>query len=96
MKRESSKPISEAIAQFIKQEGLEEGLIRLRIFKAWDMIVGENVAKITYNKYYKDRKLYCNISSSMIRSQLYFVKEELVKNINKQMGAEVVSDIILK
>ena len=54
MKRENTQLISAVIAEFIKEERLEEGLQRARIFKAWDIVVGENGARATTNKFFRD------------------------------------------
>ena len=52
MKREGSKLISDLLADFVKSEGLEEGLMRVKIFKTWDLVVGESYAKATVSKFY--------------------------------------------
>lgn len=95
MKRESAKSIGQVIEQFIRSEGLEDGLLRVRIFEAWDIVVGENAARYTSKKFFKDGKLFCSIGSSVLRSQIYFQKEEILKQINSLLSADYVSDIIL-
>ena len=50
MKRENTQLISDIIKEFIKEERLEEGLLRTRLFSAWDIVVGENGARATTNK----------------------------------------------
>ena len=54
MKRENTQLIKAVIEEFIKEERLEEGLGRARLFKAWDLVVGEVGTKATTNKYFKD------------------------------------------
>lgn len=66
---------------FIKEMKLASGLNEQRIFAAWDAISG--AAPYTTRKYLKNNILYCYISSSMLRQQLFFRREELVCEINE-------------
>ncbi|MBQ7772669.1 MAG: DUF721 domain-containing protein [Bacteroidales bacterium] len=96
MKRENTQLISAIIKEYIKEAHLEEGLQRVRIFQTWDIVVGEAGAKATSNKFFKDGILYCTISSSIVRTQLYYRREDIAAQINKMLGSNIVSKIILK
>ena len=96
MKRENTQLISEIIKDFIREERLEEGLNRARLFKAWDLVVGEIGAKATTNKYFRDGVLYCTINSSMLRTQMYYRKEDIMAHMNKMLNGTIVTKIILK
>ena len=96
MKRENTQLIKAIIEEFIKEEKLEEGLNRTRLFKAWDLVVGEIGAKATTNKFFKDGVLYCTINSSMIRTQMYYRKEDIIAHMNKMLNGPTVTKLILK
>ena len=96
MKRENTQLIKAIIEEFIKEERLEEGLNRTRLFKAWDLVVGEIGAKATTNKFFKNGVLYCTINSSMIRTQMYYRKEDIIAHMNKMLNGPTVTKLILK
>ena len=96
MKRENTQLIKAIIEEFIKEEHLEDGLNRTRLFKAWDLVVGEVGAKATTNKYFRDGTLYCTINSSMLRTQMYYRKEDIIANMNKMLNGTIVTRLILK
>lgn len=96
MKRENTQKLATIIAQFIKEEGLEEGLKRTRVFNTWDIVVGEAGARATVNKFLRDGVLYCTINSSMVRTQLYYRKEDIVSQINSLLSSEIVKKLVLK
>lgn len=96
MKQENSKILSQVIAEYIRELGLEEGLQRVRIFQAWDLVVGERVARVTSNKFYRDGILYCTIHSSMIRTQLSYRKEDVMAQLNKMLNAKLINNIVLR
>lgn len=96
MKRENTQLISVIIKEYIKEAQLEDGLLRVKIFKVWDLIVGETGSRATTNKFFKDGILYCTINSSMIRTQLYYRREDIVAQMNKMLSGNYVSKLILK
>lgn len=96
MKRENTQLISAILQEFIKEEQLEEGLNRVRLFNVWNLIVGEVGARATTNKFFKDGILYCTVNSSIIRTQLYYRKEDIVAQMNKMLNGEIVKKLILK
>lgn len=96
MKRENTQLIKEVLQEFIKEERLEDGLQRVRIFGAWDLVVGDAGARATTSKFFRDGILYCTINSSIIRTQLYYRKEEIALKINKMLNDNIVSKIVLK
>ena len=96
MKRENTQLISAILKEFIKEEQLEDGLNRVRLFNVWNLIVGEVGARATTNKFFKDGILYCTVNSSIIRTQLYYRKEDIVAQMNKMLNGDIVKKLILK
>ena len=96
MKRENTQLISVIIQEFIKEAQLEEGLLRVKIFKVWDLVVGEAGARATTNKFFRDGILYCTINSSMVRTQLYYRRDNIVAQMNKMLSGNYVSKLILR
>lgn len=96
MQRESTKTLRDAINVYLRETNLGEGIIRLRIFKAWDSVTGEAVAAVTYNKFFKDGVLHCKIGSSLIRSNLQLRLQEIADSMNQLLGKEYVKRIVLR
>ena len=96
MKRENTHLISVILKEFIKEEQLEDGLERLRIFKTWDLVVGDAGARATTSKFFKEGILYCTISSSIIRTQLFYRREDIVAMMNKMLNGDIIKKLILK
>jgi hypothetical protein len=40
--------------------------------------------------------LYINLDSSVIRNELMMARSKIVEAINKEMGAEVIKDLVLR
>lgn len=96
MKRENTQLISAIIKEFIKEEQLDEGLNRVRLFNVWNIVVGEVGARATTNKYFKNGILYCTVNSSIIRTQLYYRKEDIVAQMNRMLNEDIVKKLVIK
>lgn len=88
--------LGEIFGDFLKAEGLETGIKRMEVFDAWDKAVGSRMAEYTTEKFFKEGKLYCKISSSAARTQLFMIRIQLVEKINQILSSEVVKEIIFK
>ena len=68
------------VQQYIKSMRLAAGLNTQRIFAAWDACSG--AGPFTLKRFFRGGKLYITLNSSVIRNQLYFQREELVRKMN--------------
>lgn len=103
--RKDAYSMDELISSYIKEMKLVNGLNRQRIFEAWDQVSG--AGKYTVGRYIRGGVLYCSISSSVVRSRLYFQRARIKDLINeflrndelfvKDTGKdEYVKDIVLR
>lgn len=73
--------MDELVKQYIKSMKLASGLNTQRIFEAWDACSG--AGEFTLKRYFRDGKLYITLSSSVVRNQLHFQKQDLVEKMNR-------------
>ena len=96
MKRNNTEQIGDVLRQFLRQQGLETPLNEYRLVDAWKDVVGPVIARYTTNLFIKNQVLYVSLSSSVIRQELMMGRDLLVKNLNKQVGAQVIVNIIFR
>ena len=44
----------------------------------------------------KNKTLYVNISSSVLRQELSYGKQKIVELLNKEIGSEVITKVVLR
>ena len=96
MRKKNTEKLSDVLGQLLKQNKLDKKLYETRVIKSWPDILGNNIMQYTTNLYFKDQKLYVSISSAVLRHELFFTREEIVKSLNKHVGADVVKEIIFQ
>lgn len=104
MRREKSRTVAEVLQEYIKEDNMESGLLCARIFEAWDLVLldmtgsyykPEEIPGLTLKKYFRDGVLSCKISSSVLRSQLFFQLESIRNRINTILQEEHVLKITI-
>jgi len=97
MKREKTKSIGEAIAAYVQESNLGEGLLQARLFAAWDAMKVGQVALHDYTSRhtFRDGVLTCKMNSSVVRAHLQFQLEAIRTELNARMGDEIVKQIKL-
>ena len=96
MKRNDAQQIGDMIRRFFRQNGLESPLNEYRLVHAWNDVVGPVISRYTTNLYIKNQILYVHLSSSVLREELMMGRDRLVRNLNQQVGAQVIVNIIFR
>ena len=80
--------MEEVVKQYIKSMKLSVGLNTQRVFAAWDACSG--AGEFTLKRFFRDGKLYITLSSSVVRNQLHFQKEDLVEKMNRFLSEDTL------
>ncbi len=98
MKRRSTneQPLKAVIDEWLSEHPRANKAKETRVTHLWGALLGPSVKNRTKSIYFSKGKLTVKLESSVLRNELSFAKESIVENINKELGEEVVKDIILK
>lgn len=96
MKRKNTEQVGDVIRRLLRQEGLETPLNEYRLIEAWKEVVGPVIARYTQNLYIKNQVLYVHLSSSVLRQELSMSRTILIRNLNTQVGAQVIVNIVFR
>ena len=89
MFRKKVRSIAELLPEFLRNEGLETPLQQKRLLDSWDTVVGASISAYSADKFIKNQTLYVKI----LRADLTMHRSILVRRLNEQVGALVISDI---
>ena len=96
MKRNNAEPIGKLIRAYLRQESLESPLNELRLVNAWPEVVGPSIAAYTDGLFVRNQTLYVHLTSAVLRQELMMGRALLVRNLNKHVGAQVITDIVFR
>jgi len=77
-------------------KSLNSGLNNVKVQKLWQETMGSNVNSYTKEITLKNKTLYISLSSSVLRQELSYGKQKIVDLINKEIGGEIITKIVLR
>ncbi len=89
-------PIGDVLKQFISQNKLEAGMDIVNVRDAWKNVMGVGVNNYTVEIQLKSSTLYVALSSAVLREELSFGKEKIIKMINEELRKDLVTNLVLR
>ncbi|MFT5824016.1 MAG: hypothetical protein ACI8ZM_005282 [Crocinitomix sp.] len=89
-------PIKKALEGYFKAIGVDEKILETRVLSQWGKLMGDAVDKRTERKFIKDKILYLNINSAVMRDELQHDKPAIIEKINNAAGIKLITDIYLR
>ena len=77
-------------------KSLNSGLNNVKVQKLWQETMGSNVNSYTKEITLKNKTLYVSLSSSVLRQELSYGKQKIVDLVNKEIGGEIITKIVLR
>ena len=91
---ENSLKIDNLIKFFIKENNLENGLENVKIKDLWHEQMKNGVANYTTDINLKNGTLYIKLKSSVLREELSYGKEKIVKLLNEKLKGSYKKDCV--
>ena len=88
--------ISDALKEFVETNKLEKGLNKVNVADAWANLMGNGVNSYTKAVNLENNTLYIQLSSSVLREELSYGKEKIIKMLNEEFGKEIIKKLILR
>lgn len=88
--------ITEVLQEFVQENKLQKGLDKVHVREVWNEQMGPAIEKYTTAIKLDKDTLYVQLSSSVLREELSYGKEKIIKILNEELGRELVKKLILR
>ncbi len=95
-KRDGENTIGDVLKNFIEKNKLQKGLDKVSVKEAWHTVLGDAIAKYTTDVTLDRTTLYVQLSSSVLREELSYGKEKIIRLLNEELGKELIKKLILR
>lgn len=89
-------PISDILKEFVDSNNLQSGLDKVNVRDAWAKMMGNGVNNYTTNIVLDRDILYVQLSSSVLREELSYGKEKIIKMLNESLDKDLIKKIVLR
>ena len=87
--------IQELMKYVLKENKLTKGMRQIAVKEAWAKLMGNGVVSYTNKIELNGKTLIVNLRSSVLREELSYGKEKIIKMMNEELGEVLISKIIL-
>lgn len=95
-KRENdSFSIEDLMQSFIKENNLSKGMQKIKVEEVWTKLMGPGVEGYTTSVRYQNKTLIVQLNSSVLREELSYGKEKIIKMLNDELGEELITKLML-
>tara|TARA_R110002072_G_scaffold265711_2_gene424612 strand:- start:985 stop:1281 length:297 start_codon:yes stop_codon:yes gene_type:complete len=92
----NQQPLKEAIDEWLAKHPSAGKAKETRVAHLWGALLGPSVKNRTTSTYFRNGILQVKLNSSVLRNELSFAKESIKEKMNKELGEELVLEIIMK
>ncbi len=96
MRRSNTQSLSDVLKEYIEQNRIDRKLKEVDVVEGWENLLGKTIAHYTRNIYIRNRILYVEISSAVVKNELFLMRDEICRRINQNAGDEIVQRIVFK
>ncbi len=95
-RRNNESSIGDVLREIIANNKLQPGIDQIAVKDAWKNLMGNGVNTYTRNIVLKGNTLYVELTSAVLREELSYGKDKIIRMINEELRRDVVAAVVLR
>ncbi|SHI98374.1 Protein of unknown function [Mesonia phycicola] len=91
-----NQTISDVLKNFVDKNKLQKGLDKVNVKEIWQAQMGPAINKYTSSIKLNNDTLYIELTSSVLREELSYGKDKIIKMMNEELGKKLITKLILR
>jgi len=87
--------ISDLMKTVIKENNLTKGMRQMNVKEVWEKLMGNGVVSYTESVQLQNKTLIVKLKSSVLREELSYGKEKIIKMLNEELGEVLITKLML-
>ena len=88
------QPLKDEIKALLKAYRIQGKMNEVFIVASWEKIMGKAIALKTKELYFKDNKLFVQLTSAPLKHELIMSKTKVIELINTEVGETVIEEVV--
>lgn len=93
MRKKNTQSLRDVLKDYVQENRLDNKLAEIDLINSWERMLGKTVARYTKNIYIRNRILFVETSSAMVRNELMMIRDQIKTRLNEEAGKEVIDKI---
>ncbi len=96
MKRSNTQSLGQVVNEFISENRIGTKLKEVSLALQWEELLGKTINRYTKNIYIEKGTLYIEITSAVVKSELFMMREDIIRRMNERAGEILIRKIQFK
>lgn len=88
--------VGDVLKHIIEANKLQPGIDQITVKEAWVSLMGNGVNSYTKEVTLRKNTLYVELTSAVLRQELSYGKEKIIRMINEEFRRDVVKEIVFR
>lgn len=88
--------VGDVLKHIIETNKLQTGIDQIAVKEAWVSLMGNGVNSYTKEVTLRKNTLYVELTSAVLRQELSYGKEKIIRMINEEFRRDVVNEIVFR
>ena len=91
-----SRNVGSILQNIIQDNKLEQGIQGILVQESWKKVMGSGIQNYTSDIQLKKHTLYISLTSSVVRQELSYGKEKIIKMLNEDLNQEIIKELVFR
>ena len=96
MRKSETQKLGEIIREYLDQMMIDKKLKEVSTIRSWEELMGKPVAERTRNIYVKNKTLFIELKSSVLRNELIMMRQAVIDKINERAGEKIIEKMVVR
>jgi predicted nucleic acid-binding Zn ribbon protein len=96
MRRSNTQNLGQLLKDFVREQRIDGKMKELEVVEYCQEMLGQTMGRYLRQISVREGVLYLDLESSVVRSELMMLREELRTRLNEKAGEEVIRKVVLR
>ena len=96
MRTSNTQKIGDVIQDYLRALRLRGRVKEFELIRHWEELLGPVISSKVSRIYIKDRVLFVQVQSAVLRNELFMQQEQLIQTLNEKSGQRIIDRIVFR
>jgi len=96
MRTSNTQKLGDVIQDYLKALRLRGRVKEFELIRHWEEMLGPVISSKISRIYIKDRILFVQVQSAVLRNELFMQQEQIIRNLNEKSGQRIIDRIVFR
>jgi predicted nucleic acid-binding Zn ribbon protein len=96
MRTSNTQKLGDVIQEYLRALRLRSRVKEFELIRHWEELLGPVMSSKVSRIYIKDRILFVQVQSAVLRNELFMQQDKLIRTLNEKSGQRIIDRIVFR